>query len=114
LDKQQNVRKLKDEIQIAKNSTEEQQKAIRKIQKEIDALALIIEEQEKALANDGSRDNARTEIVAPCRAIPPPLVRGRGGGGDNSNRQYMRSDDELAVRALPRDIVNMDKSKRTK
>lgn len=90
LDKQQNVRKLKDEIQIAKKSTEDQYKGIRKIQTEIDALIKLIDEQEKALANDGTRDSTRTEIVAPCR---------RG-----YNKSLETQIEELAVRSLPRNI----------
>jgi len=65
LDKQTNVRKLKDEVHVAKGSIEEQAKAINKLQSEIDALVALIAEQERALANDGSRDSTRTEIVAP-------------------------------------------------
>lgn len=89
MDKQTNVRKLKDDIQVAKSSTEEQHKAIIKLQLEISSLTLLIAEQEKELANDGSRDSTRTEIVAPhCDLRSPESEL-----------------EAVAVRSLPRDLV---------
>jgi chromosome segregation ATPase len=67
LDLQTNIRKLKDNIEAAKVSAEEQHKLIRKLQSEIDNLNSIKKEQEDALANDDSNRSDRTNIVFPVR-----------------------------------------------
>ena len=79
------MRRLKDSVIVAKGTADEQTKVAAKLQSEIDALVILIAEQEKAMANDGSRDSARTEMVAPLR-------------GHRSVESEMEA---LAVRQLP-------------
>ncbi len=87
MDIQTNIRKAKDEIQFATVSAEEQLAVVAKLRAEISEFAEQLAEQERALANDGSRSELRSEIVAPSCSYTPESDR-----------------DVLAVRSLPRDI----------
>jgi septal ring factor EnvC (AmiA/AmiB activator) len=67
LDKQQNVRKLKDDILSSQAATEETAAAAKKLEKEIKNLVVTIAAQEKALQSDDDRHSAQDEMVAPVR-----------------------------------------------
>lgn len=94
LDKQTNVRKLKDDISEAQAAMEEHHGAVSKLENEITALTRLIAEQQSALANDGSRESTRTEIVRPQRG----------------HRSAHEERDAEAVRFLPDDINKQKKS----